>query len=158
MPKHDPCPPSEHERSEHEMTHIPLWSWCGHCIKGTGREEDCLTMAEEERRVAEVHLDYMFMVDEKEGNVDVLCCTRGRRSLYSAQRCRGQQREVGQRACFDELDRVIEQLASDEGRFTDDCRRTFRWAARRATGPSRATHSVRGMVRSLRSSLQETLE
>ena len=59
--KHDPCQPSEPERIEHEMTHLPFRSWCGHCIKGRGREEDCRKATEEERRVPKVHLDYMFM-------------------------------------------------------------------------------------------------
>ena len=35
---------------------------------GRGREEDCRKTVEEERQVPEVHFDYMFMGDEKEGN------------------------------------------------------------------------------------------
>ena len=34
---HDPRQPSEQKRIEHEMTHLPCRSWCGHCIKGRGR-------------------------------------------------------------------------------------------------------------------------
>ena len=45
------------------MTHLPLFSWCRHCIKG----RDCRKSVEEERHVPEIHLDYMFMGDEKEG-------------------------------------------------------------------------------------------
>ena len=65
--KHDLCQPCEQERIEHEMTHRPFRSWCGHRIKGRGRAEDCRKETEEERRVPEVHLDYTFMGDEKEG-------------------------------------------------------------------------------------------
>ena len=50
----------EQERIEHEMTHLPLWSWCAHCIKDRGREEDCRTATEAERHVPEIHLAYMW--------------------------------------------------------------------------------------------------
>ena len=35
--KHDPRQPSEQEREEHEMTHLPFRSWCRHCIMVRGR-------------------------------------------------------------------------------------------------------------------------
>ena len=63
---HDPRQPSQQEKEEHEMTHLPFRSWCRHCIMGRGREEDCRKSMEEERQVPEVHLDYMFMGDERE--------------------------------------------------------------------------------------------
>ena len=65
--EHDPRQPSQQEKEEHQMTHLPFRSWCRHCIMGRGREEDCRKSMEEERQVPEVHLDYMFMGDEKEG-------------------------------------------------------------------------------------------
>ena len=64
--KHDPRQPSLQEKEEHEMTHLPFRSWCRHCIMGRGREEDCRKSMEEDRQVPEVHLDFMFMGDEKE--------------------------------------------------------------------------------------------
>ena len=64
--KYDPRQPSQQEKEEHEMTHLPFRSWCKHCIMGRGREEDCFKSMEQERQVPEVHLDYMFMGDEKE--------------------------------------------------------------------------------------------
>ena len=30
----DPKEPSEEERKEHEMTHLPYRSWCKHCVHG----------------------------------------------------------------------------------------------------------------------------
>ena len=57
--KHDPCEPSEREKIDHEMAHLFLRKWCGHCIKGIGREE--------ESRVIEIHLHCMFTGNEKEG-------------------------------------------------------------------------------------------
>ena len=59
--KHDPRQPSQQEKEEHEMTHLPFRSLCRHCIMGRGREEDCRKSMEEERQVPEVHLEYMFM-------------------------------------------------------------------------------------------------
>ena len=64
--KHDLCQISEQKRIEHEMTHFLSRRWCGNCIKGRGGDEDCRKTVEEERRVSEIHLDYMFMGDEKE--------------------------------------------------------------------------------------------
>ena len=29
--------PSEEERRDHEMTHLPYRSWCRHCIRGRGK-------------------------------------------------------------------------------------------------------------------------
>ena len=46
--KHDPRQPSQQEKEEHEMTHLPFRSWCRHCIMGRGREEDCRKTMEEE--------------------------------------------------------------------------------------------------------------
>ena len=61
-------PPSEQQRIEHGMTHLPFRSWCRHCIKGRGREEDCRKSFEEDREVPETLWDYMFTDDEKEGH------------------------------------------------------------------------------------------
>ena len=66
--KHDPQQPSEQERIEHEMMHLPFRNWCRHCIKGRGREEDCRKSINEARQVPEIHLEYMFMGDEEERN------------------------------------------------------------------------------------------
>ena len=35
----DPREPTEEERKEHELTHLPFRNWCGHCIRGRGKEE-----------------------------------------------------------------------------------------------------------------------
>ena len=49
------------------MMHLPFRHWCRHCIKGRGRE-DCRKSINEARQVPEIHLEYMFMGDEKERN------------------------------------------------------------------------------------------
>ena len=94
--KHDPRQPSQQEKEEHEMTHLPFRSWCRHCIMGRGREEDCRKSMEEERQVPEVHLDYMFMGDEKEGKtLHSWLRERGRRELCSVRWFRGRRRVNG---------------------------------------------------------------
>ena len=34
----DPKLPTEEERKEHEMTHLPYRSWCRHCVRGRGKD------------------------------------------------------------------------------------------------------------------------
>ena len=64
--KHDPHKPSEQEREEHEMTHLPFRSWCRHCITGRGREEDCRKTTQEERQVSEIHLVGLLTKEQDE--------------------------------------------------------------------------------------------
>ena len=40
MRKHHLRQPSEQERVEHEMKHLPFRSWGTQCIEGRGREEE----------------------------------------------------------------------------------------------------------------------
>ena len=74
--KQDLRQPSEQERIGHEMTHLPCHSWCGRCIIGRGRDEDCRKLIEEERQFPETHSDCMFMGDVKEENIGNLGCKR----------------------------------------------------------------------------------
>ena len=37
----DPKKPSEEEVQEHQLTHLPFWSWCKHCVAGKGVEAPC---------------------------------------------------------------------------------------------------------------------
>ena len=74
--KHDPRQPSEQERIEHEVTRLPFRSWCRHCVKGWERDEVCRTATEEEKQVPEIHLDHMFMGDEKKGKTLALLVAR----------------------------------------------------------------------------------
>ena len=36
----DPRQPSEEERRERNLTHLPFRNWCPHCIRGRGLEAD----------------------------------------------------------------------------------------------------------------------
>ena len=95
MRKHDPRQPNQHEKEEHEMTHLPFRSWCRHCVIGRGREEDCRKSMEEERQVPEVHLDYMFMGDEKEGNAFAFLVAREREGDESCAQYGGSEEDDG---------------------------------------------------------------
>ena len=72
--KHDPRQPSQQEKEEHEMTHLPFRSWCRHCIMVRGREEDCRKSMEEERQIPEVHLN--SWAREGREDVGILGCER----------------------------------------------------------------------------------
>ena len=65
--RNDPRKPSEKEVREHQMTHVPFRSWCRHCVRGQGVEEMCKRMDREDGGVPEVHLDFMFMGEEQGG-------------------------------------------------------------------------------------------
>ena len=34
----NPVEPSQAEKEEHEMTHLPFRNWCRHCVRGRGKE------------------------------------------------------------------------------------------------------------------------
>ena len=65
MKKLDPKMPSDGERQEHELTHLPYRNWCRHCVRGRGKEEPCRRGTGEEGGLPEFHVDYMFMGEEK---------------------------------------------------------------------------------------------
>ena len=150
--KHDPRQPSQQEKEEHEMTHLPFRCWCRQCITGRGREEDCRKSMEEERQVPEVHLDYMFMGDEKEGKTLAFLVARDRktravlstgvpRKTTGEWICRrlmawpsrdwtgvcGHHREVRQRTGVDKFDCVMEHDEGNDEWIKDDHREQSSW-------------------------------
>ena len=56
----DPRQPTEEERRQHEMTHLPYRSWCRHCVKGRGKNAPHKKQ-DDEGELHEVHFDYAFM-------------------------------------------------------------------------------------------------
>ena len=64
MKKMGPREPTSDEKEDHEKTHIPFRNWCRHCVRGRGKEEACRRDGRIPE-VPEVHLDFMFMGDEK---------------------------------------------------------------------------------------------
>ena len=56
----DPHAPSQKEREQHEMTHLPFRSWCWKCVFGRGKEMP-QRRNKDEKVMPEVHLDFMFL-------------------------------------------------------------------------------------------------
>ena len=54
----DPHAPSQKEREQHEMTHLPFRSWCSKCVFGRGMPH---WRNKDEKVMPEVHLDFMFL-------------------------------------------------------------------------------------------------
>ena len=162
--KHDPRQPSQQEKEEHEMTHLPYRSWCRHCIMVRRREEDYRKTMEEERQIPEMHLNYMFTRDEKEGKTLALSWLRekdescaqyggseeddGRMELPKTDGVAsrdwtgvcGHHREVRQRNGVDKFDCVMEHDEGNDERVKDD-HRELQLAVRRATELSRGRPS-----------------
>ena len=79
MKKADPRMPSQDDQREHELTHLPYRSWCRHCVRGRGKEEPCRrTGGTEETGLPELHVDYMCMGEEKEGKTLAILVGRER--------------------------------------------------------------------------------
>ena len=57
----DPKEPSEEERRDHELTHLPYRSWCRHCVGGRGTPHK---RQNNHGDMYELHLDYAYMGDE----------------------------------------------------------------------------------------------
>jgi hypothetical protein len=69
----DPKLPTDREVKEHYVSgHMPFRSWCHHCVRGRGREQDHRRKKEDhEQGIPEYHMDYCFPGDEKD-NMTVL--------------------------------------------------------------------------------------
>ena len=66
----DPREPSEEERKEHEMTHLPYRSWCKHCVGGRGKDAPHKRQ-DAQGELHEMHLDYGFVGEEGEAGKTV---------------------------------------------------------------------------------------
>ena len=66
-----PEEPSEKDREEHEMTHLPYQAWCPHCVAGKAPNEAHRKQeAEEDKMIDEgkvlrIGIDFWFMTDEE---------------------------------------------------------------------------------------------
>ena len=49
-----PGEPTEQEREEHELTHIPFRAWCGACVGGKAQNDPHHKKQDEEREAAKV--------------------------------------------------------------------------------------------------------
>ena len=62
----NPQKPSRGEVEDHNKHHLPYRSWCRHCVRGRGVEEAHRRQAEEPK-IPEIHLDFMFIGEERGG-------------------------------------------------------------------------------------------
>ena len=60
-PKPTPTLPSQSERTEHQITHLPYRSWCDEFVESFGRERSHRSPALDERVFPFVSVDYMFL-------------------------------------------------------------------------------------------------
>jgi hypothetical protein len=68
-----PGKPSAEEVEHHNLTHLPFRNWCRHCIRGRGKEASHKVVQDEGGEVPELHLDYCFPGEEETGkNLTVL--------------------------------------------------------------------------------------
>ena len=65
-----PKAPTKAEREEHEATHLPLRSWCTHCLRGRGRnkphQRQVVDADVDGRKVPKISIDYFFMSQDDE--------------------------------------------------------------------------------------------
>ena len=64
MKKTGPREPTREEKEDHEKLHKPFRNRCRHCVRGRGKEEACRKDGRTPE-VPEVHMDFMFMGEEK---------------------------------------------------------------------------------------------
>ena len=60
-PTSSPTLPSQSERMEHRITHLPYRSWCDECVEAFGREHSHRSTGVDERVFPLVSVDYMFL-------------------------------------------------------------------------------------------------
>ena len=58
-PKHclDPNEPTEQQRAQHNLTHLPYRSWCEHCVRAKGKERQSKRNTD---RQLVIQIDYSF--------------------------------------------------------------------------------------------------
>jgi len=61
-----PHQPTEEERRNHEVCHVPYRAWCRHCVAGRGRAEPHYHHENGEDAVPVVGLDYGYLGDAEQ--------------------------------------------------------------------------------------------
>ena len=62
----NPLLPSQAERDQHDLTHLPFRSWCAHCVRGCGQTHPHHRVVRDVDAVPEIHVDYCFMGKKQE--------------------------------------------------------------------------------------------
>ena len=58
-----PVQPSQAERAEHKLTHVPYRSWCSECVEGRGLGEQRGGHAGRAHEIPLVGLDYFYITE-----------------------------------------------------------------------------------------------
>ena len=177
----DPKLPNRAEVEEHQKTHLPFRNWCKHCVRGRGVEEPHKRQ-KEEVGMPEIHVDFMFMGDEGKDKKWTILVAKERSTkmtmatvlpskssgAFAARRMVAFMREIG---CeFGDLmmksdnEESIKALVSDvvrvraaggPGRTNIETSKTYSSASNGVV--ERGIRSVQGMVRVLRSALEDRI-
>ena len=177
----DPRMPNRAEVEEHRKTHLPFRNWCKHCVRGRGVEEPHRRQ-KEEVGIPEVHVDFMFMGDEgKDRKLTILVAKERTTKMtmatvlpskssgaFAARRTVAFMREIG---CeFGDItmksdnEEAIKAVVSDvvrvraaggPGRVNVETSKTHSSASNGMV--ERGIRSVQGMIRVLRSALEDRI-
>ena len=177
----DPKKPSRAEVEEHYKTHLPFRSWCKHCVRGRGVEEPHKKQ-KEEVGMPELHVDFMFMGDEGRDKKLTILVAKERSSKmtlatvlpskaswsFAARRTVAFMREIGcefgDMTIKSDNEESIKALVSDvvraraaggPGRVNVETSKTYSSASNGIV--ERGIRSVQGMVRVLRSALEDRI-
>ena len=178
----DPKLPSKAEVEEHQKTHLPFRSWCRHCVRGRGVEEPHRRQTAEVG-MPEIHLDFMFMGEEGEERKWTILVAKERSTkmtmasvvpskssgVFAARRVVAFMREIGCefgditmksdneesiKALVTEVTRV-RAAGGGPGRTNVESSKAYSSASNGMV--ERGLRSVQGMIRVLRSALEDKL-
>ena len=175
-----PKEPTEQERKEHCLKQLPFHSWCRHCIRGRGKEAACRKV-QESVEIPEVHVDFMFMGEEaagektlvmlvakERGSKAVMCSVVPRKTTgeFISKRVVAFMREVGcemnaitiksdnEPALVALVDDVVRVRAS-RGACKTNVEHSPVYSSKSNGVIERGVQTVQGMIRTLRSALEE---
>ena len=177
----NPHLPTDAEREEHGVTHLPYRNWCRHCVRGRGKEAAHQgAAADHVNGVGEFSLDYAFPATEGGDGMTLLIvreratrmtCSmqvprKGSTGLYASKRVVAFIREVGYEDCAiimktdgeAALKAVVDEVAKMRGHA-----KTVREEAPKGASQSngiieRAVQSVVGQLRVMKDALETKWE
>ena len=163
-----------------EMTHLPFRSWCRHCIRGRGKEETCRKGKKDDGETPELHIDYMFMGKEHENKTLAILVAkeRWRKSMmttvvprkggyeWAARRLVAWTREIGlefseitvkgdNEPALVSLTEAWVKLRAAKGAVRTNVENSPVHSSKSNGVIERGVQSIQGMVRTLKSGLEE---
>ncbi len=65
-----PKAPTQTEREQHSLTHLPFEAWCDDCVQGRGKEKPHRHVEPGESVIPEIQTDYTFLRSQFDGETD----------------------------------------------------------------------------------------